>query len=106
MNNTTSKNSEFDIELDNEIADGIYSNMAIISHSASEFVVDFAVVMPGIPKPRVRSRIVLTPEHAKRLLLSLQDNITRYETNNGAIKLTPTAMEESQIAMSFNKGEA
>ena len=75
-----------DLELDEVTAQGHYSNLAIISHSATEFVVDFAAMLPGIPKAKVKSRIILTPEHAKRLLLSLQDNITRYESNMGQIK--------------------
>ena len=75
-----------DLELDEVTAQGHYSNLAIISHSASEFVVDFAAMLPGVPKAKVKSRIILTPEHAKRLMLSLQDNITRYESNMGQIK--------------------
>ena len=104
MTQLTGKAPELDLELDSEIADGIYSNLAIISHSASEFVVDFATILPGLAKP---SRIVLTPEHAKRLMLSLQDNIARYEASNGLIGLTPTAAEESTMPLGFcNKGEA
>ena len=104
---TSGKAPELDLELDSEIADGIYSNLAIISHSASEFVVDFATILPGLAKPKIRSRIVLTPEHAKRLMLSLQDNIARYEASNGLIGLTPTAAEESTMPLGFcNKGEA
>ena len=73
----------------------------------SEFVVDFATILPGLAKPKIRSRIVLTPEHAKRLMLSLQDNIARYEASNGLIGLTPTAAEESTMPLGFcNKGEA
>lgn len=83
-----------DLELDAEVAQGHYSNLAIITHSTSEFIVDFAAMLPGLPKATVRSRIILTPEHAKRLLLSLQDNISRYETNMGRIEIpqpqTPT----------------
>ena len=76
-----------DIELDAETAQGNYSNLAIISHSTSEFILDFATILPGLPKAKVRSRIILTPEHAKRLLLSLQENIQRYETNIGKIEI-------------------
>ena len=75
-----------EINLPEQVAEGHYSNLAIISHSATEFVVDFAAMLPGIPKAKVKSRIILTPEHAKRLLMSLQDNITRYESNMGQIK--------------------
>jgi hypothetical protein len=75
------------IELTEEVAQGIYSNLAIIAHSSSEFVVDFVRIMPGIPKAKVKSRIILTPEHAKRLLLALQDNVLKYEAMHGAIKV-------------------
>ncbi len=77
-----------DLELDEATAQGHYANLAIISHSTSEFVLDFAAVLPGVPKAKVKSRIILAPEHAKRLLLSLQENVGRYETNVGRIKLT------------------
>lgn len=79
-----------DIELPDDTAQGHYSNLAIISHSSSEFIVDFAAVLPGLAKARVKSRIILTPEHAKRLLLSLQDNIMRYESTMGKIELAKT----------------
>ncbi len=78
---------QLDIELGAEVADGIYSNMAIISHSTSEFVLDFIRMAPGVSKAKVKSRIILTPEHAKRLLLSLQDNVRKYETNFGEINI-------------------
>ena len=78
--------NQLQIELTEEIAQGIYSNLAIITHSSSEFVMDFVRVMPGIPKANVKSRIILTPEHAKRLLLALQENIQKYESVNGSIK--------------------
>ncbi len=77
---------QIDIELSEEIAEGIYSNLAIITHSQSEFVVDFIKIMPGVPKARVKSRIVLTPQHAKRLVRALQDNVSRFEQANGKIK--------------------
>ncbi len=79
------------IELSEEMAEGTYSNLAIITHSDSEFVVDFIRVMPGIPKAQVKSRIILTPEHAKRLLLALEDNVNRFETINGKIKIKEAA---------------
>lgn len=75
------------IELSEDVAQGNYCNLAIISHSTSEFIVDFATVLPGITKAKVKSRVILTPEHAKRLLLSLQENITRYESNMGKIEI-------------------
>lgn len=79
--------NQLNIELSEEIAEGIYSNLAIITHSTSEFVLDFIRVMPGIPKAKVKSRIILTPEHAKRLLTALEDNIEKYEAVNGRIKV-------------------
>jgi len=78
--------NKINIELSEEIAEGIYSNLAIISHSNSEFVIDFVKVMPGMPKAKVKSRILMTPEHAKRLLLALDDNIQKFEAKNGKIK--------------------
>ena len=79
-------NNQIQIELTEEIAQGIYSNLAVITHSSSEFVLDFIRVMPGVPKANVKSRIILTPEHAKRLLMALQDNIQKFESVNGPIK--------------------
>ena len=79
-------NNQLQIELSEEVAQGMYSNLAVITHSSSEFVLDFVRVMPGIPKANVKARIILTPEHAKRLLLALQDNIQKYESINGPIK--------------------
>lgn len=78
---------QLNIELSEEVAQGTYSNLAVITHSSSEFVIDFVRIMPGIPKANVKSRIILTPEHAKRLLLALQDNIKKYESVNGLIKV-------------------
>ncbi len=79
--------NQLNIELSEEIAQGTYSNLAIITHSSSEFVLDFVRIMPGIPKASVKSRVILTPEHAKRLLIALQDNIQKFESINGPIKV-------------------
>ncbi len=76
-----------DIELSEEIAEGTYSNFAIITHSQSEFIVDFIRMMPGVPKGKVKSRIILAPHHAKRLLMALGDNLARYEANFGEVEL-------------------
>ena len=78
---------EFSIELKPDVAKGSYSNLAIITHSHSEFIIDFATMLPGLPKPEVSNRIIMTPEHAKRLFLALQDNINKYETQNGQIAI-------------------
>mgnify|MGYP001032010405 CR=1 FL=1 len=83
----TDQKVELDIELNEEVAQGTYANLAVISHSTSEFVLDFVRLMPGMPKARVKSRIILTPEHAKRLLLSLQENVARYEAIVGKIEI-------------------
>ncbi|NDW17837.1 DUF3467 domain-containing protein [Dysgonomonas sp. 216] len=86
MENKDQQN-QIQIELTDEVAQGIYSNLAIISHSTSEFVIDFVRIVPGVPKAKVKSRIILTPEHAKRLLLALKDNVSKYESQNETIKL-------------------
>ena len=80
--------NQLNIELSEEVAQGTYSNLAIITHSSSEFVLDFVRIMPGIPKANVKSRIILTPEHAKRLLLALEDNVKKFEKLNGLIKVS------------------
>jgi hypothetical protein len=80
--------NQLNIELSEEIAEGIYSNLAIITHSTSEFVIDFIKLMPGVPKAKVKSRIVLTPQHAKRLYKAMKDNIAKFEQVNGPIKDT------------------
>jgi hypothetical protein len=76
-----------DIELSEEIAEGIYSNLAIITHSQAEFIIDYVRILPGIPKGKVKSRIIMTPQHAKRLLLALNENMQKFEANFGEIDL-------------------
>jgi hypothetical protein len=95
-----------DIALSNEVAEGIYSNLAIITHSHSEFIVDFVSLMPGIPKGNVKSRIILTPQHAKRLLMAMDENIRRYESMHGIISdIDPTRGIPINIGMN-SKGDA
>lgn len=91
--------NQLNIELSEDVAEGIYSNLAIISHSHSEFVLDFIRMMPNVPKAKVKSRIILTPQHAKRLLKALSDNISKYENQYGVIQDS-----EPQVfpPMSFN----
>ena len=97
------KGQQLNIELDESVADGIYSNLAIINHSVSEFVVDFINIMPGVPKSKVKSRIILTPQHAKRLLKALADNVNRFENAHGEIK----DFEQPPIPLNFGPtGEA
>jgi len=92
--------NQINIELKEEIGQGTYSNLAIITHSSSEFVIDFVRIMPGMPKANVQSRIILTPEHAKRLLLALKDNITKFEAAHGPIK----DMEGGGVHLPLNFG--
>ncbi len=89
--------NQINIELSEEMAEGTYSNLAIITHSTSEFVLDFIRVMPGVPKAKVKSRIILTPEHAKRLLMALSDNVEKFEKENGRIRIP----EEKDFPINF-----
>lgn len=88
---------QINIELDEQTAEGTYSNLAIINHSNSEFVVDFVTIMPGVPKAKVKSRIILTPQHAKRLLKALGENIQRFEAAHGKIEES----EQPPIPLNF-----
>lgn len=96
MDNNKEKN-QIGIEITDEVAGGVYSNFAVIGHSNSEFVVDFAQIMPGNPKARVKSRVILSPQHAKRLFKALADNINKYEAMFGPIK-------DVNDRMTFNVG--
>ena len=89
--------NQLNIELPEEIAEGIYANLAIISHSHSEFVVDFIRMMPNVPKAKVKARVILTPQHAKRLMRALVDNIQKFEAVHGPIRET----EMPEIPMNF-----
>ena len=93
----TDQPNQLNIEISEEVAEGTYANLAIITHSHAEFVVDFVNVMPGTPKSRVKSRIILTPQHAKRLMKALIENVQKYEAVNGTIK----DLEEIQMPMNF-----
>ena len=96
------KQNQVNIELPEEVAEGIYSNLAIISHSHSEFVLDFIRMMPNIPKAKVKARIVLTPQHAKRLMKALEDNIAKFEKQFGQV----TSQEPAYPHMNFNTPKA
>lgn len=87
MENQENNRDQFQLELKEDVAQGIYANLAVISHSSSEFILDFVRVLPGMPKAGVKARIVLAPEHAKRLLRALQDNIDKYELAFGPIRI-------------------
>ena len=88
--------NKLNIQLSEEVAEGVYSNLAIITQSRAEFIIDFVKMLPGIPKAKVKSRIILTPQHAKRLLKALQDNIRKFESMHGELKDT------EQDQMPFN----
>jgi hypothetical protein len=89
--------NQLNIEISEEVAEGQYANLAIITHSHAEFVIDFVNVMPGTPKSKVRSRIILTPQHAKRFMKALTENVARFEAANGKIQ----DLEEVQLPMNF-----
>lgn len=89
--------NQLNIEISEEVAEGSYANLAIITHSHAEFVIDFVNVMPGTPKSKVKSRIIFTPQHAKRFMKALSENVSRYEASNGGIK----DLEDVQLPLNF-----
>ncbi len=104
MEDNSLLDQQINVELSEEIAEGVYSNLAMIAHSNSEFVIDFIRLMPGVPKAKVKSRIIVTPDHAKRLLAALKENIEKYEASFGKINQGGGA---PSFPMSFVKpGEA
>ncbi len=86
MSDNIKNQGQLNIELNEEVSQGVYSNLAVITHSPAEFVIDFIRIMPGVPKAQVKSRIILTPEHAKRLAAALLDNVSKYESVHGTIR--------------------
>lgn len=96
------KHNQLNIELPEEVAEGIYSNLAIISHSNSEFVVDFIRLVPNVPKAKVKSRIILTPQHAKRLMRAMVDNVKKFEAQHGIIE----EADPGYPSMNFNTPKA
>ncbi len=105
MNEKGNQQGQLQVELPQEISQGEYANFAIITHSSSDFVIDFARVLPGIAKAQVKSRVILAPEHAKRLLGALQENIMRYEREFGPIKI-PNQNQRTIAPFPVGKGEA
>jgi len=103
MKNKENKN-QLNIELKEDISSGTYSNLVVINHSPSEFVFDFISVMPGLPKAKVNSRVILSPQHSKRLLRLLNENLKTYEDKNGKIK----DLETRKLPLNFGgpKGQA
>ena len=102
-NKNNQQQNQFQMGIDPMVAEGVYSNLALISHSPSEFILDFITALPGMPQPQVKSRVILAPEHAKRLLMALQENIVRYEREYGAIKIPN---QEPRTIAPFPTGEA
>ena len=84
--NKQNPQNQINIEISDEVGEGIYSNLAVITHSPAEFIIDFVKMMPGVPKAKVKSRIILTPQHAKRLYKALKDNVSKYEAQHGEIR--------------------
>ena len=97
MDNSNQQPNQLNIEISEEVAEGSYANLAIITHSHAEFVIDFVNVMPGTPKSKVKSRIIFTPQHAKRFMKALTENILRFVAGNGKIQ----DLEEIQVPMNF-----
>lgn len=98
MENQALPEQQLNIELSEEMADGQYANLAVITHSFAEFVLDFVNVMPNVPKAKVKSRVIMTPQHAKRLMRALIDNVKRFESAHGVIK------DQESVALPFNFG--
>ncbi len=97
MNQEQQPNNQLNIEMSEDMAEGVYANLAIITHSHAEFVMDFVSVMPGTPKSKVKSRIIMTPQHAKRFMKALQENIARFEAGHGRIQ----DLEGVELPMNF-----
>ena len=89
--------NQLNIEISEEVSEGTYTNLAIITHSHAEFVIDFVNVMPGTPKSKVKHRIILTPFHAKRFMKAMIDNVKKFESTNGTIQ----DMESVEIPFNF-----
>lgn len=104
-NKKTQEQNQFQMGINPEVAEGTYSNLALITHSSSDFILDFATMLPGMPQPQVKSRIIMAPEHAKRLLQALQGNIFNYEQAFGKIVL-PSEPDQPIKPFTIPKGEA
>lgn len=103
--NNKENEQQINVELSEEMAEGVYSNLAMIAHSNSEFILDFIRLMPGVPRAKVKARIIITPEHAKRLIAALKDNIDKYEDQYGPIQARRTRSHRS-IFQSASAGRA
>ena len=106
MDDNNQKQNGLQLELPKEVAQGEYANLALISHSSSDFILDFARMMPGVPKAQVHCRVIMAPEHVKRLLAALQDNISKYEQQFGAIDMHNQNGGRTATPFGIGKGEA
>ena len=109
MEDNNNQNKQLQLNIKPEVASGQYSNLVLITHSHTDFILDFARHLPGMPQPDVCSRIIMAPEHAKRLLMALQDNVQKYEKQFGTIRLTqPQQQNEARTIAPFTikQGEA
>lgn len=100
-NNDNQGKKELSLELSKEVAPGNYSNLALITHSTSEFIIDFARLLPGVPKATICTRVIMTPEHAKRLMLALKENIAKFESQYGDITLHNPGVPPGAIPVPF-----
>jgi hypothetical protein len=99
MDDKMQQGQQINIDVPADMMDGVYANMAVIAHSPTEFITDFVSLMPGVPQAKVRARVIMTPQHAKRLARALQENIAKYESVHGAIKeITEPMMMRGPIA--------
>ncbi|MDP8240615.1 MAG: DUF3467 domain-containing protein [Candidatus Hatepunaea meridiana] len=104
MNQPAGGSKQIQVQLDEKVGQGIYANLALISHSGAEFVVDFTRMLPGMPKATVQSRIILTPQHAKGLLKALEDNIKKFEEKFGEIKSATGKQDEKNFGFQTGGG--
>ena len=98
MEDKIKQEQQLKIDVPTEVADGVYANLAVITHSPTEFITDFVSMMPGVPQAKVRARVIMTPQHAKRLLRALQDNVAKYESVHGQIKEITDPMMRGPMA--------
>ena len=106
-NNPQNDANQLKIELSPEVVEGVYSNLAVLTHSSAEFIFDFVRVLPGTNKAPVKSRVVMAPEHAKRLLLALQDNVGKYEKSYGRISIPDSNRDDAVFPLDISpKGQA
>lgn len=108
MSEKENEQQQLNIELPEDVAQGVYANLAVISHSSAEFVVDFIRLLPGLPQAKVQNRVILAPQHTKRLLMALQDNIRKYENQYGEIEIHNQDVPTPPSGMTFGgpTGEA